>query len=71
MILTKEDIKKAIEFEDAAAEAGGYVEPMFELPPYRIADMIKWARANGKDVEKLTSAERERFAIKPKKQQAL
>jgi hypothetical protein len=33
--------------------------------------MIKWARANGKDVEKLTPNEREQFAIKPKKQQAL
>jgi hypothetical protein len=70
-MLSKEDIKEAIEFEDAAAEAGGYVEPMYKLPPYRITDMIKWARANGKDVEKLTPNEREQFAIKPKKQQAL
>ncbi len=67
-MLDKEYIKKAIELDDAASEAGGYVKPMYELPPYRIADMIKWARANGKDVEKLTPAEREQFAIKPKKQ---
>ncbi len=67
-MLSKEDIKKAIELDDAAAEAGGYVEPMYELPPYKIADMIKWARTNGKDVEKLTPTERAQFAIKPKRQ---
>ena len=67
-MLTKEDIKKAIEFDDAAAEAGGYLDTNYTTPSYRIRDMHRWAVANGKDVEKLTPAEREQFIVKPKKQ---
>jgi len=67
-MLMKEDIKKAIEFDDAAAEAGGYLDTDYTTPSYRIRDMHRWAAAHGKDVEKLTPAEREQFIIKPKKQ---
>jgi hypothetical protein len=63
-MIKKEDIQKGIAFDDAASEAGGYVIEMKELPPYRIRDMIKWARTNGKDLEKLTKAERNQFLIK-------
>lgn len=65
-MLKEDDIKKAVELDDAASEAGGFVEPMCEAIPYRIADMMKWARANGKDVEELTLAERDMFRIVPK-----
>ena len=40
----------------------------YTTPSYRIRDMHRWAVANGKDVEKLTPAEREQFIVKPKKQ---
>ena len=62
-MITKEDIQKAIALDDAAFEAGGYVIVGGELPPYRIRDMIKWARANDKDLEKLTETERKQFLI--------
>ena len=67
-MLTKEDIKKAIEFDDAAAEVGGYLDTDYTTPSYRIRDMHRWAAAHGKDVEKLTPAELELFIVKHKKQ---
>lgn len=63
-MITKEDIQKAIELDDAASKVGGYVDYGKPLPPYRIHDMIKWARANGKDVATLTKQERNQFLIK-------
>jgi len=63
-MITKEDIQKAIELDDAASKVGGYVDYRKPLPPYRIRDMIKWARANGKDVATLTKQERNQFLIK-------
>lgn len=68
MMLTKEAIKRAREFDDAAAEAGGYLDTTHETPSYRIRDMYTWAKINGKNVNELTPAEREQFIIQPKKQ---
>ena len=65
-MLTKEDIKNAIEFDDAAMEAGGYLDTTFETLSYRLRDMYKWARENGKDVEKLTINERSQFLVDKK-----
>jgi len=67
-MLTNEDIKKDIEFDNAAADAGGYLDTDYTTPSYRIRDMHRWAVAHGKDVEKLTPDEREQFVVKLKKQ---
>jgi len=63
-MITKEDIQKAIELDDAASKLGGYVDYGKPLPPYRIREMIKWARRNDKNIETLTEKEREQFLIK-------
>ncbi|GMA99150.1 histidine phosphatase family protein [Pelosinus sp. IPA-1] len=62
-MLTKEDIKKARDFDDAAMEAGGYLDTTFEAPSYRLRDMYRWAREQGKDVENLTESERKQFLV--------
>lgn len=61
MMLTEKDIKKAYDFDNAAADIGGYLDTNFETPSYRIRDMHRWAKAQGKDVEKLTPDERNQF----------
>jgi hypothetical protein len=65
-MMNKEDIKKARDFDDAACEAGGFVDTTFETPSYRVRDMHNWAKANGKDVEKLSTIERDQFLVRPK-----
>lgn len=62
----KEEIKKAREFDDAANAAGGYLDTTYETPSYRIRDMHVWAKANGKEVDKLTPAERDQFIVRHK-----
>ena len=69
-MLTKKDIQKACDFDNAAAVVGGYLDTTFETPSYRIRDMHRWAKANGKDVEKLTIDERNQF-LTPNKIKAL
>ncbi len=65
-MLTKEDIKKARDFDDAAHEAGGYLDTTYETSSYRIRDMHQYCRAMGKDVETLSPIERDQFIVKPK-----
>lgn len=65
-MLTKEDIKKAIDFDNAAIEAGDYLDTTFETPSYRIRDMHRWAKEQGKDVENLTENERKQFLVDKK-----
>lgn len=66
-MLTQNDIKKAGEFNNSAQETGGYLDTTFTTPSYRIRDMYKWARDNEKDVEKLSTDERDHFLVSSKK----
>ena len=66
-MLGHEDIKKATILDNAAAEVGGYLDTSPSgLRPYRIRDMHKYCKDHGKDIEKLTPAERDRFRVEPK-----
>jgi len=65
-MLSKEEIEKAREFDDAAAAAGGYLDTTFETPSYRLRDMHRWAKAHGKSVDKMTVAEKDQFLVTPK-----
>lgn len=65
-MLTEEEIKKAIELDDAAAAVGGYINTTAQSVPYRIRDMHKYCLAQGKDIERLTIPEREMFRVTAK-----
>ena len=65
-MLTKEDIRKADELDNAAAAAGGYINTEAKLVPYRIREMHAYCVSQGKDIEKLTPAEREMFRVQAK-----
>lgn len=47
-------------------EAGGYLDTTFVTPSYRIRDMHRWAKEQGKDVENLTISERNQFLVDKK-----
>ena len=65
-MLTQEDIKRAIQLEDAASGVGAYLDTSKSTPSYRIRDMHKYCKIHGKDIEKLTAVEREQFRVSPK-----
>jgi hypothetical protein len=69
-MLTKEDIKDAIEFDDAAAAAGGYIDTKAKTIAYRLRDMYNYCVAQGKDIEKLTPDEREMFRVPASKEKS-
>jgi predicted RNase H-like HicB family nuclease/uncharacterized protein YuzE len=60
---SKDYVRKTIDFEDAALKAGGFLDTTFTTPSYRIRDMHRWAKVHGKDVEKLTTDERNQFLV--------
>lgn len=67
-MLTKKDIKNAIELDVAAARVGGYIDVKANTPSYRLRDMHQYCMTHNKDIERLTSAEREMFRVPPKTQ---
>lgn len=59
--ISKEELDLLNEFDVAAEKAGGYIDKTAESPPYNIQNMYKWCIANNRDIETLTTAEREMF----------
>ena len=67
-MLTTNDIKKAIEFDDAAFRAGGYIDTKANTPSYRLREMHQYCINHNKDIEDLTPSEREMFRVPPRMQ---
>jgi len=61
MKISKEKLQKFNALEEAAEKAGGFIDKTAKSPSYHIRNMHKYCVDHGKDIEKLTPAEREIF----------